>query len=335
MTSRFPHRTLLVALLAALLPLPAAAFSAIGEDCSFKIDQPATDLAHHTSFKAMYEASVMEDEKPADEPAARNLVCPEAGCQPFVAVEWRDGDMSHVVIPDEKGGAWIVPSLGWMGGASACNLGEPFTKRVADGVYRIDIYEKSGEWTGEDGNWCANDEHATSVFLLDVKASKWLVRAVAMKDGDHVVVEHGRVEASVCDRQTLSASMTDLRAGNARISGRSPAHPHIASGRRLTRAGSHAEAIAAFRKALEVDPKAARAWSGMGYAMLLKGDYDEARTAFRRALKLCPSHKFQAAVWFNMGLIAEKEGNPAEARKAFELSHRLRPTRATHRRLNP
>ena len=334
MTSKSPLRPMLFALLVGLLPGPAAAFSALGEDCAMTIGVPAPELTHHASFKAMCDAHMIDDGlKPADEAEARKLVCDRVECKPFEPVDWLDEMVAHVVIPDDKGGAWLITELGGVHSASACNLGEPYAARAGDGVYRIEIHEKSGESTTGADAPCANAEYATSVLVIDLKSRKWLVRAIALKDGDSVTVDNGAVRASVCDKQGLSTTVADLRAGRASLSGPSPARSHIATGRRLTRAGDHAEAIAAFRKGIELDPGAARAYSGMGYAMLLAADYDSARSAFRRALALCPGRKFQAAVWFNMGLIAEKEGKPAEARKAFERSHELRPTRATRRRL--
>src|SRR6185503_21216749 len=48
------------------------------------------------------------------------------------------------------------------------------------------------------------------------------------------------------------------------------------------------EAIASYRKALELNPRLARAWSGFGLAALAVGRPGEAEAHFRRALEIEP-----------------------------------------------
>ncbi len=171
------------------------------------------------------------------------------------------------------------------------------------------------------------------MLLLDVASGTYLVSAVAVKDGDAVVVEGDRVLADACGSNTLDASLADLRAKKAVVGGPSPTRALIGQGRELTRKKKYTDAIEAFEQAIEIDARAARAWSGMGFALLKKRDLDKAQLAFDKALTLSASRTFQAAVYFNLGLLAKKRGDKAAARAAFEKSHEKRPTKATRKKL--
>ena len=93
------------------------------------------------------------------------------------------------------------------------------------------------------------------------------------------------------------------------------------------------DAIAAFSAAIEKDAKAARAWSGRGYAKLLAGKVDEADQDFDKALLLDNDDTFQAAVWFNKGLVAEKRGDKETARSHYETAKSKKPSKAVELRL--
>jgi hypothetical protein len=107
----------------------------------------------------------------------------------------------------------------------------------------------------------------------------------------------------------------------------------LEQGRKLTRDKDYPGAIAAFDKAIDADPKLARAWSGRGYAKLLAGDLDLAKADLDHALTLDQSKKLQAAVHFNLGEIAEKKGDKVLARDHYERANGLVPTDASKKRL--
>lgn len=67
-------------------------------------------------------------------------------------------------------------------------------------------------------------------------------------------------------------------------------HPDLASaeGRAAARAGDHEAALAAFRRALAVDPDAHSAWFGLGRSLLQLGRRDEATAALARHHQLVP-----------------------------------------------
>ncbi len=111
----------------------------------------------------------------------------------------------------------------------------------------------------------------------------------------------------------------------------------VDEGRKATKAKKYAEAIAAFDAALEAWPYLPKAYSGRGYARLLRaepGDLAAAKRDFQRALEEeTGDMKFRAAVHFNLGLLAEKQGKPDEAKAWFRKSHGQNPTDATKKKL--
>ncbi|MEG3894526.1 MULTISPECIES: tetratricopeptide repeat protein [unclassified Microcoleus] len=66
----------------------------------------------------------------------------------------------------------------------------------------------------------------------------------------------------------------------------------------LVNLGQHEEAIAAFEKVLEIDPKFPDAWNGLGTSLNCLGRYKEGITAFEKALEIHP--KFHKA-WNGLG----------------------------------
>ena len=81
------------------------------------------------------------------------------------------------------------------------------------------------------------------------------------------------------------------------------------------------EAIACFRKAIELDPKDAMAHNNLGDALRQKGQVDEAIACYRKAIELDPKY---AAAHCNLGTICSIPSGDYEAaiacyRKAIEL----------------
>lgn len=107
----------------------------------------------------------------------------------------------------------------------------------------------------------------------------------------------------------------------------------LEEGRKLTRDKSYPSAIEAFDKAIALDPKLARAWSGRGYAKLLAGDLDAAKADLDHALTLDQSKKLVAAVHFNLGEIAEKQGDKGLAKEHYQKAYDQIPTDAAKKRL--
>jgi tetratricopeptide (TPR) repeat protein len=90
--------------------------------------------------------------------------------------------------------------------------------------------------------------------------------------------------------------------------------------------GRYAEAEAAYRKAIELDPKSTYPWNGLGNLLTqYPGRYAEAEAAYRKAIGLDPKSTYP---WNGLGnLLAQYPGRYAEAeaayRKAIELDPKL------------
>jgi len=85
----------------------------------------------------------------------------------------------------------------------------------------------------------------------------------------------------------------------------------------LRAVGRLQEAVAAARKATELDPLNAGAWSTLGSLLLASGERDPMRDALNKSLEINPQQAF-AAAWLGIGLVME--GKPGEALPAFERS---------------
>jgi Flp pilus assembly protein TadD len=83
-----------------------------------------------------------------------------------------------------------------------------------------------------------------------------------------------------------------------------------------------AEAIAAWREALALDPTLAIAWNGLGMALAQMGDLDGAIEAGRRLVELEPddplSHTSLSLLYVRKGMVPE-----AEAEKAIAMRLQL------------
>lgn len=71
--------------------------------------------------------------------------------------------------------------------------------------------------------------------------------------------------------------------------------------RRDATAGWMESALSSYRRAIELDPRAAEAWRGLGLVLSKKGDAEEARSAFRRYLELAPDAPDRAHVEAALG----------------------------------
>ncbi|MBE9183887.1 CHAT domain-containing protein [Microcoleus sp. LEGE 07076] len=79
--------------------------------------------------------------------------------------------------------------------------------------------------------------------------------------------------------------------------------------------GRYSEAIAAFEKALEIDPKFHYVWSGLGLTLKELGRYSEAIAAFEKALEIDPKYHY---AWNGLGITLNDLGRNSEAIAAFE-----------------
>ena len=90
----------------------------------------------------------------------------------------------------------------------------------------------------------------------------------------------------------------------------------------LQQAGDNAAALAQWKKALEIDPKDARANNGIGIALSLSGDSDGAIAYLSKATQINPDF-FEA--YYNLGLELAKKNRVNEAIAAWLNTVRIRP----------
>jgi Flp pilus assembly protein TadD len=87
-------------------------------------------------------------------------------------------------------------------------------------------------------------------------------------------------------------------------------------------AGRHAEAEAAYRHALRLDPELAVTWSNLGLAVQAQGRLAEAEACQQQALRLAPDYPEAHS---NLGLAQYAQARTAEAANSFLGALRLRP----------
>ena len=99
-------------------------------------------------------------------------------------------------------------------------------------------------------------------------------------------------------------------------------------GASLLQQGKLEEAIAEFRKAVELDPKYTAAHLHLGYAYDRKGQVDEAIAQYRRVIELEPG---SVIAHTNLGVLYDRKGLYDEAIGEFEHALRIDPANATAR----
>jgi Tfp pilus assembly protein PilF len=103
-----------------------------------------------------------------------------------------------------------------------------------------------------------------------------------------------------------------------------PAHTNL--GITLTGQGKLDEAMAELLKAVEVDPKLATAHNALGSALSKQGKLDEAVAEYRKAIELDPTHASRAH--YNLGNVLWKQGKLGEASAAYRKALALEPDHA-------
>jgi tetratricopeptide (TPR) repeat protein len=99
------------------------------------------------------------------------------------------------------------------------------------------------------------------------------------------------------------------------VSKYSPEHLHTVRGNVLNELDRLEEAVAAHRKALEINPRFHEAWVNLGIVYRLQGDYDQAEECYRNALAIAPNY---AELHASLGALYIFKDEPAKAVASLE-----------------
>jgi TolB-like protein/tetratricopeptide (TPR) repeat protein/DNA-binding winged helix-turn-helix (wHTH) protein len=101
----------------------------------------------------------------------------------------------------------------------------------------------------------------------------------------------------------------------------------IRLGEALDTIGQDVQAEAAFRQAVAVEPSFWGAHSGLGSFLFRRGRTEEAIASFRRSAELVPTSAF---AWNNLGGALHLSGDFAEAERAYQRSLEIEPSKAAY-----
>jgi tetratricopeptide (TPR) repeat protein len=84
-------------------------------------------------------------------------------------------------------------------------------------------------------------------------------------------------------------------------------------------------AVECFRKAIELRPKNALYWVNLSRPLLSQGKHDDAIAACRKAIEIDPNSKEAAHAYFQIGKVLENQGKPDETIACFRKAAELDP----------
>jgi tetratricopeptide (TPR) repeat protein len=173
-------------------------------------------------------------------------------------------------------------------------------------------------------------------MTIDLQGLTALMRRGQFAELERAALEvlHRQPESGVV-WQLLAASLTsqgkDARSALSRVVHYMPqdATAHNNLGNAFARSGRFAEAIASYRRALELSPQLvearnnlAQAHDGMGSEMAAAGRADEAVACFRRAIEINPAF---AVAHNNLGNALRSAGQIQEALESYDLALQIMP----------
>ncbi len=135
--------------------------------------------------------------------------------------------------------------------------------------------------------------------------------AYALASRAHVLSQAGRPDDALADARALVAAYPQRSAGD---------WFNLAFLLESTDRADEAEA--AFRRALELDPKLDRAWYGLGLALIRQQRFDEAVAALKRNTELQPMSPYG---WYQLARAQIDRQRPEEARKIIRHLQKFDP----------
>jgi spermidine synthase len=136
------------------------------------------------------------------------------------------------------------------------------------------------------------------------------------------VEDYGLIPDSAASARCAEHQAAKIRSHLSRVPRDAAAHYSL--GLALQQTGHNREALAAFEKAVSINPFHAPAYNNMGIAHVREADFEKAEAAFLKALSVNPAH---ANAHFNLARIALQQGekDKAMARLRQGLQHEENP----------
>jgi tetratricopeptide (TPR) repeat protein len=152
---------------------------------------------------------------------------------------------------------------------------------------------------------------ASAERTFDTMLSHWPGDAYALASRAHVRAERGARELAIADAQALVARHPQRSAAD-----------WFNLAYLLEDAGRYDEAIPAFRRAVELDPKLDRAWYGLGLTLIRLKRLDEAVEALKHNTRLQPMSPYG---WYQLARVHLDRHEPDETRKIIRHLHGFEP----------
>lgn len=159
--------------------------------------------------------------------------------------------------------------------------------------------------------WLLLGRSAKAEAVFGEMLVRWPSNAYALASRSHIRAQAQRMEEALSDAQALVA-----------------AHPQRSAGDWFNCAflleACHRlpEAEAAFKRALELDPKLDRAWYGLGLVLIRAKRLDEAVTALKRNTELQPMSPYG---WYQLARVHFDRQQPEEARRIIRHLKKFEP----------
>ena len=100
----------------------------------------------------------------------------------------------------------------------------------------------------------------------------------------------------------------------------------VAVGNAFSLSREHDSAIAAFRRAVQIEPKFAYAWALMGHEYIANEDFDAALSCFRHAVFY---NRRGFGGWYGLGKCYERVGKLEDAERHYRIASSINPSNAT------
>ena len=153
--------------------------------------------------------------------------------------------------------------------------------------------------------------NAAAERSFDAMLAQWPADPYALSSRTMVRAQRGAREAAIADAQALVAHHPVRSAAD-----------WFNLAYLLEDAGRYDEAIPAFRRAVELNPKLDRAWYGLGLTLIRLRRLDEAVEALERNTKLQPMSPYG---WYQLARVHLDRQQPDETRKIIRHLQRFEP----------